>query len=109
LPHGETRRRVARGHLLVISSRMEGGANVICEAVRAGTPVIASDIPGNRGMLGEDYLGYYPVADTAALASILARAETDAGFYARLSRQCAARSHFFDPAREAAAVQGLLP
>lgn len=106
--HGETRRLVARSRLLVISSWMEGGANVICEAVQAGTPVIASDIPGNRGMLGEDYVGYYPAGDTIALASLLARAEADAAFYEHLRRQCAARAHLFEPAREAAAVRGLL-
>jgi putative glycosyltransferase (TIGR04348 family) len=106
--HGETRRRIAGAHLLVVSSRMEGGANVICEAVQAGTPVIASDIPGNRGMLGEDYAGYYPVGDTAALTACMARAEADPVFYARIRAQCAARALLFEPAREAAAVQGLL-
>jgi glycosyltransferase involved in cell wall biosynthesis len=107
-PHGATRRLIARAHLLVLASRMEGGANVICEAVRAGTPVIASDIPGNRGMLGEDYAGYYPVGDTAALAALLWRAESEPDFLARLSRQCAARAALYEPAREAAAVQDLL-
>ncbi len=106
--HGETRRRIAGAHLLVISSQMEGGANVICEAVQAGTPVIASDIPGNRGMLGEDYAGFYPVGDTAALTTCLARAESDPAYYAQLRSQCAARAPLFEPAREAAAVQGLL-
>jgi putative glycosyltransferase (TIGR04348 family) len=107
-PHGATRRLIAGAHLLVLSSRMEGGANVICEAVQAGTPVIASDIPGNRGMLGEDYAGYYPLGDTAALAACLARAEADPVHYALLRAQCAARAPLFEPAREAAAVRGLL-
>jgi putative glycosyltransferase (TIGR04348 family) len=108
LGHGETRRHIARSHLLVISSWLEGGANVICEAVTAGTPVLASDIPGNRGMLGEDYAGYYPPGDTQALAALLTRAETDPALYGRLQRQCAARAPFFEPAREASAVQALL-
>lgn len=107
-PHAETRRRIGRAHLLVLASRMEGGANVICEAVQAGTPVIASDIPGNRGMLGEGYAGYYPVGDTAALATLLWHAESDPDYLARLIRQCAARAALFEPAREATAVQGLL-
>jgi putative glycosyltransferase (TIGR04348 family) len=107
-PHGATRRLIARAHVLVVSSRMEGGANVICEAVQAGTPVIASDIPGNRGMLGEDYAGYYPLGDTAALAALLWRAESEPAFLAGLARQCAARAPLFAPAREAAAVRDLL-
>jgi len=106
--HGETRRRIAHAHLLLVSSAMEGGANVICEAVQAGTPVIASDIPGNRGMLGADYAGYYPYGDTDALAALLHRAETDPDFYRQLDRQCRARAPLFEPARETAAVQALL-
>jgi len=108
LPHGETRRRIARSHLLAISSRMEGGANVICEAVAAGTPVLASDIAGNVGMLGEDYAGYFPLGDAAALAGLLWRAESDPAFLALLQRQCAARAPLFTPEHEAAAVTSLL-
>jgi len=106
--HGETRRRIARSHLLVISSRMEGGANVICEAVAAGTPVLASDIPGNVGMLGEDYAGTFPTGDEAALAELMWRAETDPDFLALLLRQCTVRAPLFTPEREAAAVQALI-
>ncbi|HNQ04179.1 MAG TPA: selenoneine biosynthesis selenosugar synthase SenB [Thiobacillaceae bacterium] len=107
-PHGEARRRIARSHLLVVPSRMEGGANVICEAVTAGTPVLASNVPGNVGMLGTDYAGYFPLEDDRALAALLFRAETDAGFYAHLVHQCALRAPLFDPHREAGAVQALL-
>jgi len=108
LPHGETRRRIARSHLLVISTRMEGGANVICEAVAAGTPVLASRIAGNVGMLGEDYAGFFPLGDESTLAELMSRAETDPAFLALLRRQCAARAPLFTPEREAAAVQGLV-
>ncbi|OYY94351.1 MAG: glycosyl transferase family 1 [Hydrogenophilales bacterium 28-61-23] len=107
LAHGETRRRIARSHLLVLSSRMEGGANVICEAVMAGTPVLASRIPGNVGMLGVDYAGYFPLGDEAALAELMLRAESDAAFYRLLAEQCAARAYLFEPALEAASVQAL--
>lgn len=108
LTHGETRRRIARSHLLVLSSHMEGGANVICEAVMAGTPILASRIAGNIGMLGADYAGYFPAGDAAALAEMLSRAETDAAFYRLLVEQCAARAPLFEPAREAASVQALV-
>ncbi len=108
LTHGETRRRIAACRLLLVSSWMEGGANVICEAVTAGVPVLASAVPGNVGMLGVDYAGYYPAGDTATLAELFGRAETDPGFLGLLQKQCAARVALFEPAREAAAVARLI-
>jgi len=107
-PHGQTRRRIARSHLLVVPSLMEGGANVVCEAVTAATPVLASHIPGNVGMLGRDYAGFFPPADDRALADLMHRAEGDADFYQRLAAQCAMRAPLFAPEREATAVQALL-
>jgi len=108
LSHGEARRKIARSHLLVLASRMEGGANVICEAVTAGTPVLASHVPGNVGMLGLDYAGYFPQGDEVALADMIDRAETDPMFYRRLAEQCAERAPLFDPAREAALIRELV-
>src|SRR3546814_290915 len=99
---------MARSHLMVVSSRMEGGANVVSEAVVAGLPVIASAIPGNLGLLGEDYPGVYPVGDRAALARLLRRAETDPDYLALLRRHCAERVPLFTPEREAAAWDELL-
>jgi putative glycosyltransferase (TIGR04348 family) len=106
--HAATRRLIASCRLLIQSSRMEGGANTIVEAVSAGIPVLASDIPGNIGMLGADYSGYYPLADSQALARLLHRAETDAAFYAELVAQCAARAPFFEPAHERAALLAMI-
>lgn len=108
MPHGATRRRIAVSHLLVNSSRMEGGAHVILEAVTAGIPVLASRIPGNEGMLGVDYAGFFPLSDTRALADAMRRAETDAAWYRQLGAQCAARAPLFAPERERAAVQALI-
>ncbi len=104
LPHGAALRRLARARLMVISSRMEGGANVVTEALAAGVPVIASRIPGNIGMLGGDYAGYFPPGNERALARVLARAESDAEFYRRLRRQCAARRHLTRRATRAGRV-----
>lgn len=103
-PHGAALRYLARAPVMVISSHMEGGANVICEAVAAGTPVIASAIPGNIGMLGEHYAGYYPAADTAALAVLLQRAERDPAWLALLQNQCAKRRGLFMPETEAGSL-----
>lgn len=64
----KARRVLARSRLLAQTSVMEGGANVVSEALASGVPATASDIPGNVGMLGEGYPGYYPVGDEEALA-----------------------------------------
>lgn len=106
--HGAARRFIAASHVLLLPSRMEGGANVICEAVRAGVPVLASDVPGNVGMLGADYAGYFPLGDAAALADLLGRAEGEAGFLQRLHLQCALRAPLFAPEREAGAIRQLI-
>ena len=107
-PHAQTRRLIAGCRLLVQSSRMEGGANTIVEAVSAGVPVLASNISGNIGMLGEDYSGYYPLADSQALADLMHRAEADPDFYAELATLCALRAPLFQPRCERAAVQNLI-
>lgn len=108
VPHGRVLARLARAQLMVISSRMEGGANVICEALAADVPVLASRMPGNVGMLGEDYPGYFPVGDERQLAALLDRAETDAGFLAALRRHGRARRERMRPEREAATLQDLV-
>lgn len=108
LPHARTRQYVRRACLLVLTSKMEGGANVIIEALTSGVPVLASDIPGNRGMLGDDYAGYFPVGDSHALAHLIDRAVADSAFLAQLRSQCAARAPLFAPQREQAALLRLM-
>jgi glycosyltransferase involved in cell wall biosynthesis len=83
--HGRALRVLARSHLLVLSSLSEGGANAISEALALRVPIVASRISGSIGLLGEAYPGYFPVQDTAALAHLLLRAETDDTFYAALA------------------------
>ncbi|MEN3276149.1 MAG: hypothetical protein V7631_1939 [Massilia sp.] len=108
LPHAAARQRLKRCHAMVIASRMEGGANVIIEAATSGVPVLASNIEGNRGMLGEDYAGYFPPGDAAALALLIDRCASDPAFDALLRRQCGARAPLFAPAAEQAALADLV-
>lgn len=108
LPHAETRQRLKQAHAMAICSRMEGGANVIIEAVTSGVPVLASDISGNRGMLGDDYLGYFAPGDAAALAALIDRSITDPAWQAALQKQCAARAALFTPEIEQAALLDLV-
>lgn len=113
IAHSRALALMASSHVLVLSSRMEGGANVVSEALRIGLPVIASRIAGNTGLLGRDWPALYPVGDERALARLLARAATDAAFYARLLRLTAALRDMVAPASEArmllAAVLGQPP
>ncbi|TLF53122.1 TIGR04348 family glycosyltransferase [Halomonas urmiana] len=104
LPRWRVRRWMGRARLMVISSRMEGGANVVSEACVAGLPVLASDILGNRGLLGDGYVGYFPVVDTAALGDLLRRAEAEPAFIEGLRRQVTARAPLFTPDAEREAL-----
>lgn len=108
LSQAATRQRIKRCHLLLLPSLMEGGANVLIEAVTSGVPVLGSDIAGNRGMLGADYPGWFPVGDAARLAELIATAMHDPDYYASLSRRCAERVSLFSPAHECASVCRLL-
>ena len=56
--------------LLWLASSFEGLPNSILEAMAAGVPVVASDIPGNRDLVLPGETGYLvPVGDRAALAT----------------------------------------
>lgn len=99
---------MAVSRLMVISSVMEGGANVVSEACRAGLPLLASDIPGNRGLLGDDYPGYFPARDDEALAQLMHRAETDAGFLANLKERVAQLAETFTPEQERQSLEAAL-
>jgi putative glycosyltransferase (TIGR04348 family) len=100
LPRAVTRQRIKRARVLVNSSLMEGGAHVILEAVQSGTPVLASRISGNVGMLGADYEGYFEVGDAPGLAALVKRCATEPAFLTYLQSQCALRAELFEPALE---------
>jgi putative glycosyltransferase (TIGR04348 family) len=108
LPRRKALRLLARSRLFVLTSLMEGGANTISEASAVGVPVLASRIPGSVGLLGADYPGYFPVGDTAALAALLTRAETDTKFYKKLEAWCRRLRPLFRPARERESWRRLL-
>ena len=107
-PHGEAMHWLARSHVLVVSSVMEGGANVICEAARIGVPVLASRVSGNIGMLGSGYAGYFALSDEKALASLLERAARDSKYYRGLKHAVLARRRLFAPSAEGGAVRRLV-
>jgi putative glycosyltransferase (TIGR04348 family) len=93
---------------MVLSSRLEGGSGALSEALALGVPVIASRVPGIVGALGPRHPGLYRFGDTAALARLLRRVETEPAFLARLRKAGAARARLVDPRRETAAWRRLL-
>ena len=107
-PHAEVLAELGRTWVLVVPSRHEGGSNALCEALAAGRAVLATDIPGNRGLLGDDHPGLFPVGDAQALRTLLLRAEDEPGFHAELVRRSRERAELVSPAREREAWRSLL-
>jgi putative glycosyltransferase (TIGR04348 family) len=107
-PRWRSRQILERSHLLVLSSKTEGGANVLSEAIVAEVPILASRISGTIGILGEDYPGYFSVGNTHELAGLLRRAETDPSFIAELHARCLKLAPLFDPRQEKQAWKNLL-
>ncbi len=99
-PHARVRHILKKSSLCVLSSRMEGGANVLAEAIVASVPILASRIDGNVGILGADYPGYFEVGDTRQLARLLTRAESSSEYLAELKAQTESLASLADPARE---------
>lgn len=108
LPHAATRARIAAADVLVHPSRLEGGAHVVIEAVTSGTPVLASRIDGNLGLLGDEHAGCFDPGDAAALAALLARARDDPAMLPALRAQGDRRAPLFHPERERATLLALL-
>ncbi|MHC5108403.1 MAG: selenoneine biosynthesis selenosugar synthase SenB [Planctomycetota bacterium] len=107
-PRWKIRRRLARSRLLVLSSRIEGGAAVLGEAIVDGIPILASRIPCCKGMLGPDHAGLFPVGDTRALRRLLLEAEGNNRFYAKLREHGMRRVSLFHPQREMSSWEHLL-
>ncbi|MPZ65872.1 MAG: TIGR04348 family glycosyltransferase [Pseudonocardiaceae bacterium] len=108
VPREEALRHLAASRLLLLTSRLEGGANAVSEALAAGVPVLSTRVDGSVGLLGADYPGYVEVGDVAGLARLLRRAETDPAFLADLTTRVAARRELVDPERERRAWAELL-
>lgn len=108
LPRSRALDILAKSQLCVVSSRMEGGANVLSEAIVASIPVLASRIDGNVGILGAHYPGLFRVGDTRQLARLMKQAENDPKFLADLRTRVQRLAFLFDPAREKRTWQHLL-
>ena len=107
-PRGETLSVLAGSSVLLLTSRFEGGANVVTEAIAAGVPVISTRIDGSVGILGDDYPGYHPVGDAPGLAALLRRCHDEPAFLADLRARVIALQPLVDPARERASWRELV-
>lgn len=108
VPNWKARQLLARSRLLVLSSKMEGGANVVSEAVVASVPILASKISGSIGLLGEDYPGYFDVGSTGQLTDLMNRCEQDEKFYDSLRTHIRNLAPQFTPQREQASLRQLI-
>ncbi len=106
--NSELKSRIVRSRIVCLTSKLEGGANVVAESLVCGVPVISSRISGSLGMLGEDYPGYFEVGATQQLTDLMCRVESDAAFYEELVTRCDRLAHRFQLAAERNAWEELL-
>jgi putative glycosyltransferase (TIGR04348 family) len=108
IPHQDIRALMAHSKLMVISSLMEGGANVVSEACRAELPILASHISGNIGLLGEDYQGYFEPQDHQSLAKLMQKAEASPLWLEGLKQHCIKMGMGMTPKTELASLQSVI-
>ena len=86
-----------------------GTANrLFSEAIAAGTPILCTSIPGNLGLLGNDWPGAFPVGDATALAALIERAATEKSFLDDLCLRTRKMQSMVDPSTERQAWHALL-
>jgi glycosyltransferase involved in cell wall biosynthesis len=81
---GDVQRMLPHFDVLWSTSGYEGQSNVILEAMAAGVPVVATDIPGTRDLVVPNVTGnLFPVGDRAALVRCTQRLLDDAAIAAQ--------------------------
>jgi putative glycosyltransferase (TIGR04348 family) len=108
LPRGRARQVIRSSHLLLHPSIVEGGAQVVIEALTSHTAVLASRIDGNTGLLGGTYAGLFDGADVDAACRLVVRAAREPQFLQQLQASCARRARRFAPERERATLLRLV-
>jgi glycosyltransferase involved in cell wall biosynthesis len=92
-------RRLADHHALLLPSRRESFCRVAIEAMAAGLPVVAGDIPGLDEAVGEGNCVLFDLDDLETAANELASVVTDESRFLQLQTAGLARARQFTPAR----------
>lgn len=100
-PHPQTLTHIKNATLTLNTSHQEGGPNTIAESITLGTPVLASAIPGNIGMLGENYPGLFTPNSEIALAELIQKYLADSTFKNLLLTKTKNLAPKFNPTQEA--------
>lgn len=108
VPQWRARQVLGRSRLLALTSKLEGGANVISEALVSDVPVVSSNISGSIGLLGESYPGFFETGNTQQLADLLYRCEQDGNFLSQLHTHCRQLAPRFTAAQEQEGWRALL-
>jgi putative glycosyltransferase (TIGR04348 family) len=108
LRHADALRQLAASHLTVSSSITEGAPIAISEAIVNDVPILASRIDATRGMLGDDYPGFFETGQTRQLADLMYRAETNARFNLQLQDAIGGLKSRFCPSAEMESLRQLL-
>jgi len=83
---------LASAAVFVLPSQWEGQALILQEALRAGSPIVATRVGGNPALTGEDAALLVPPGDPAALADAVRVVLTDPGLSDRLRKAAVARA-----------------
>ncbi len=90
-PRDDVPRLLKTADVFVLPSRTEGLPNALLEAMAAGCPIVATDVPGCRDLIEHEQAGLLvPYADTGALAGAVLRLLTDPTLAQRLGRNASA-------------------
>lgn len=87
---------IARSHVLVHPSLIEGMPNVVLESLLVGRPCLVSDIPPHREIIEEDRTGYFfHPEDVCAIAGVLKKAASRRQALGEMKTACQARAAAF--------------
>ncbi len=108
IPHDHLQQWIASADAMLITSKNEGGSNVLSEAVVADLPVLTTAIQGSLGLLGDDHPGAFPIGDVDGCAAMLAKFWASPTFRAELKQRSRTLAPIFAPEAERAAWSACL-
>lgn len=100
--------RLAHADVFVLPSHSEGMSNALVEALAHGCLVVASRIPGNIAVVGDDYPLLFDAHDALDLAAVLGTALTDQAVRRAAQTAVDERAQLFSTPTVVAALERLL-